>query len=252
MNQTRRQNAPVANVGEPVANLCRAAETLCRAVAGRDLGDTPLYIVTQSSLPPECGSGDQCYGFTTPSLDLYLADHIPNYRGRGPCMVINDVALTSDLHPADLRYVVPALVVHELAHILERPTLYEDRTGVDPERIQFEALVVADAGTRPPRVDLPAYFGHGESFIRTALHLCHRAETAGVSIRPGAICNGFRHGLSHASDYQEALGDEPERMANMLFREILASLPPPEFTHLWTTDVFDYHERFPQLKGTNP
>lgn len=252
MNQDRKQNAPVANVGESVANLCRAAESLCRAVAGRDLGGAPLYIVAQSSLPPECGSGDQCRAYTTPSLDLYLADHIPNYRGRGPCMVISDLVVAHDFEPADLPYVVSTLVLHELAHILCRPALYDERPGVDPELIEFESLAVADAVASPPRNDLPAYFGHGAEFIRVALHLCHRAERCGVVIPPSAVCAGHRYGLAPALEYQDALGDEPERLAYLLFRDILASLPPHEFTHLWTTDVFEYHERFPHLKGTNP
>jgi len=63
---------------------------------------------------------------------------------------------------------------------------FEDRTGVDPNRLLFESLVVADCTRRPPRDDLPAYYGHEAGFIRIALHLCHRAERAGVSIAPAA------------------------------------------------------------------
>ena len=31
--------------------IIQRAERLCHAVAGRDLGDTPLYVVRQSTLP---------------------------------------------------------------------------------------------------------------------------------------------------------------------------------------------------------
>lgn len=251
MSQLAAHNATAGHPGNDVAALLARAEVLCRAVAARDLAGIHLYLVPQSILPPECGSGDHCYGYTLPSLDIYLADHIPGYRGRGPCMVINDVALADDFDPEDLKYVVPAYVLHELSHVLDRPALFEDRTGVDPERLLFESLVVADCAKRPPRADLPAYYGHEAGFIRIALHLCHRAERAGISIAAAAICAGHRYGLSHASDYQDALGDEPACCAEMLFRDIAATDPPPAFSRLWAQDFVSYHNRFPHLKGVS-
>lgn len=224
--------------------LIERSQRLCYAVAGRDLGDTPLYLVRQSTLPDGHFAGEHHYAFTTPSLDIYLRDYIPSYRGRGPCMLLNDLALVEDYDPIDLDFVVPGLVLHELAHILNRPALYEDRTGVDPGKLLFESLVVADATKRPVRGDLLAYHGHDASFIRIAVHLCYRASLAGFRIAPTAICGGLRYGLSHASDYQEALGDEPVMCSAMLFREIAATEPPPAFRTLWATDFVAYHDRF--------
>lgn len=251
MSQLVEQNATAGHPLGHVGNLLARAEALCRAVAGRDLEGVPLYSVPQSILPADCGSGDHCYGYTLPSLDIYLADHIPGYRGRGPCMVINDVALADDFDPEDLKYVVPAYVLHELGHVLDRPALFEDRTGVDPDKLLFESLVVADCTRRPPRDDIPLYHGHEVGFIRIALHLCHRAERAGDSIAPAAICAGHRYGLSHASDYQDGLGDEPSRCTDMLFRDIAATKPPSAFSRLWAQDVVSYHNRFPHLKGVS-
>jgi hypothetical protein len=68
---------------------------------------------------------------------------------------------------------------------------------------------------------------------------------AGADIAPAAICAGHRYGLSHASDYQDALGDEPTRCANMLFSDIRATAPPPAFARLWNEDS----QRFPYLQG---
>jgi len=211
-----------------------------------------MYTVAQSILPADCGSGDHCYGYTLPSLDTCLADYIPGYCGRGPCMVINDVALADDFDPENLKYVVPAYVLHEPGHVLHRPAPFADRAGVDPDRLLFESLVVADCTTRPPRADLPAYHGHEAGFIRIALHLCHRAERAGVDIDPAAICAGHRYGLSHASDYQDALGDDPARCTDMLVRDIAATDPPPAYSRLWAQDFVSYHDRFPHLKGVSP
>ena len=189
--------------------IIQRAERLCYAVAGRDLGDTPLYLVRQSTLPNGQFAGQHHYAITTPSLDLYLREHIRDYRGRGPCMLLNDLGMAEDWDGEDLAYLVLTTTLHELAHILDRPALFADRSGVDPNKLQFESLVVADAIKRPARSELPAYYGHDDSFIRIAVHLCHRASLAGVGIASTAICAGRRYQLSHASDYQEALGDEP-------------------------------------------
>jgi hypothetical protein len=251
MSHLAEQTATTGHTLAHMANLLARAEGLCHTVAGPDLAGVPLYIVAQSILPADCGSGDHCYGYTLPSLDIYLADHIPSYRGRGPCVVINDVALADDFDPDDLKYVVPSYVLHELGHVLDRPALFEDRTGVDPDKLLFESLVVADCTKRPPRDDIPLYHGHEVGFIRIALHLCHRAERAGVSIAPAAICAGHRYGLSHASDYQDALGDEPARCTGMPFHDIAATAPPPAFTRLWTQDIVSYHNRFSHLKGVS-
>jgi hypothetical protein len=174
-----------------IDQLCADAEALCHAVAGRDLQDAPFYLLAQSSLPRDFIWDDFGYGYTTPSLDIYLAPHIPNYRGRGPCIVIHDIAIAEDFDAEDVEYLTQAYTIHELAHVLDRPVTYADREGELPEKLQFEALVVADVVKRPRRTDLPAYFGHGASFIRIALHLCYRAAQVGVSIGPGAICAGW-------------------------------------------------------------
>ena len=249
MSQVTHDNATAGALGSDGATLAAEAEGLCRAVAFRDLAGVPLYIVSQSSLPAEAGSGDHCYGYTTPSLDLYLRPHLPNWRGRGPCMVINDLALAEDFDADDLEYVIQCCVLHELAHILDRPAQFADRTDADPLKLQFEALVVADSTGRPPRLDLPAYFGHEASFVRIALHLCHRASRHGAAIGPGAVCAGYRFGLSPAFRYQDALGDEPDRMADWLISDILAAQPPPAFSGLWTDDLAAYHDRFPLPPG---
>ena len=97
-------------------------------------------------------------------------DHTGRHRAETTIYI-----LEAELHPDDFEYVVLATVLHELAHILDRPAPFADRTGVEPELLQFERLVVADVSRRPVRMDIPAYHGHGDAFIRLALHLRHRA-----------------------------------------------------------------------------
>jgi len=251
MNQVTHQNATAGRTGDDMAKILADAEALCRAVAGRDLEGVPLYLVPQSILPPECGSGDHCYAYTLGSLDLYLRDHIPGYRGRGPCVVINDIALAENYAGEDLEYFTQTTLIHELAHVLDRPAVYEDRTGVDPNKLKFEALVVAHITAKPIREEIPRYHGHEAKFIRICLHLCYRAQQLGFDIYHVAVCAGYRYGLSHASHYLEALGDEPARCMGMLFRDILATEPPPAFSSLWCDDFIAYHKRFPLQKGSD-
>lgn len=235
-----------------IAESLHQAEELCRAVASLDLEGVPLYIVPQSILPPECGSADYAYGYTCGSLDLYIRDHIPGYCGRGPCMVLNDMALGQMFEPEDVAYLLQIHALHELAHVLDRPALYDDRTGVDPNKLLFETLVVADVTQRPQREDIPPYHGHEAGFIRIALHLCHRAAVAGFDVRPGAICAGYRYGLSPAACYLESLGDEPARCAEMLFRDIAETTPPQAFSSLWCDDYIKHHNLSPVPKGSAP
>ncbi len=250
MSHLMHKNATVRHPVAHVATLLDRAEALCRAVAGRDLGETPLYIVAQSALPLGYYAGDYHGAFTVASLDIYLRDHIPNYRGRGPCMVINDLMLAEMYETEDQEYLTQQFALHELGHILNRPALFEDRTGVDPNKLLFESLVVADCTKRPPRDDIPLYHGHEIDFIRIALHLCYRAQQVGFDACHASLCAGYRYGLSHASLYLESLGDEPAHCADMLFSDIRATEPPQAFSSLWCDDYIAYH-KIPRNPGVS-
>lgn len=220
------------------AALVDRAGQLCRAIASRDLTGHELYILRQSAISGEYGIAEGCEAYTSPCLDLYLREFIPSWRGRGPCLVLNDLAMRADVHPEDWEGVVLTNTVHELAHILDRPTLYRERRDVEPDRLKFEALVLADeVGQLRPTVAPQPYAGHGASFIRIALHLRHRAREHGILLLASALCGGPRYGLSPASAYRAALDDEPTRLAHLSFREIAGNEPPTEFKTLWAGDV---------------
>ena len=220
------------------AALVDRAGQLCRAIASRDLVGHELYIIRQSEISAEYGTADGCEAYTSPCLDLYLREFIPSWRGRGPCLVLNDVAMQADVHPEDWEGVVLTDTVHELAHILDQPALYRERRDAEPDRLKFEALVLADEVGQPrPTVAPQPWAGHGASFIRIALHLRHRAREYGVLLLASDLCGGPRYGLSPASAYRAALGDEPTQLADLTFREITGIQPPPEFTTLWASDV---------------
>lgn len=109
------------------------ASTLCQVVAESDLEGFPLYIVRQSLISAELGNADTCYGYTLPSAALYYRANIDPWHGFGPCAVINDIALAEDFDPEDLEYATHAVVLHELAHILDRAQLCDERRD-EPRR----------------------------------------------------------------------------------------------------------------------
>jgi hypothetical protein len=234
MAQLDQPNATGANVGERVATLCRRAEVLCRRIVPRDLGDTPLYIVPLSQIRSMLGGPCACDGFTSPSLDLYLRNDIgPAWRGRGPCMVVNDLDLDCE-DPEDIELAVLATVLHELAHILERPRLFNERRDVEPARLLFESIVMASyvQDPLPETAQNESRLQHGDRFLRTALHLCHRAGRVGTVVAPALVCPNRQYGLSKANAYRDALGNEPERMAGSTIPEMLRTPAPGAFARL--------------------
>lgn len=240
MSQEREQNATWANVGERVADLCIEAEAICSGIAESDLGETPLYIVPQSRITGILGGPADCLGFTSPSLDLYLRNDIGwAWRGRGACMVINDLRY-ADQPLDDVELDFFAIALHELAHILERPMLFQERADVEPAKLLFESIVLAAYVQDSPVDGMPERTplkDHDDRFIRAVLHLRHRADVLGVEVAPALVCPTRDLGLSHANAYRDALGDEPIQLFESSIRQILASPPPEEFSRLWADDL---------------
>jgi hypothetical protein len=230
------------------AKLCddswQRAERLATTLAEGDLAGGPLYLLRQSRMSTDLGTRHH-YAFTHPRADLIYRDHITNWLGRGPCAVINDMAIVEDFDPQDQEYITVCITLHELAHIVDRPVIYDRATDeACTERAIFDALVLADFSQRPQRADLPLYFGHELSYIRAVLHLAHRATAAGYSVSSAGIFNGCKHGLSPTSLYEEAIGDEPKQLADQTIRQILASPPPVNMADLWMADLERYSRRF--------
>jgi hypothetical protein len=85
------------------------------------------------------------------------------------------------------------------------------------------------------------FTGHEAAFVRVALHLRHRADRAGVPTPLFYYCAGTYYGLSHPGRYIDTMGDEPDRLARMSIRDIIATPYPEAFWRLWTTDVARGH-----------
>lgn len=245
MSQVSEYNASVATVCDLWPDLVARAKALCRTVAGRDLDGLPLYILLQSEVADVMGEANFSDGYTTPNLDLNLRSCIGvAWRGRGPCMVLNDVSIADEHFPEDVDIVAFSTVLHELAHILDRPVPVDLQTLPTDNCIEFETMVISNANQQEYRPLPTAYHGHEAPFIRIALHLHYRATVAGVETIPNILCAGWRYGLSHAHRYMEALADEPNRMIHLPFLQISRTEPPTDFTNLWLQDVENHMMSF--------
>jgi hypothetical protein len=129
------------------------------------------------------------------------------------------------------------LFVHELAHVAKTaPTLLE-RVSPPPvltaeqEREAAHKFVEACAGVQIP----PWHGDHGDTFLRRAIHLMHRAVEAGYWLDPTDVYSDY--GVSPIYDYMAALGDEPERMMGWPMSRIEATAPPAAFCELWAADT---------------
>ena len=229
----------LANVAQPVATLCRRAEALCRQIAPLDLADLPLYIVPQSAIAAEFGNAESTYGYTMAWLDWVLCDQLGDaWRGRGPCIVVNDIAMREDLggfiEPTFL-----ATTIHELAHVFARDMRFDTVPDICSNRVIFERLRLAHDVREPVPESEQARtcHQHDQRFIRAMLHLRYRAERCGATLARGLLAHDGPAIFARPIDYELALQNEQARMLDTSIRDILASPSPPAFSRLWAEEL---------------
>jgi len=215
------------------------AELLCRQVAPLDLGGLPLYVVPQSVIQADFGNAETTYGYTLNWLDLILQQQLGTvWRGRGPCIVANDIAMTEDLG-GDIEATFLATVLHELGHVFERNMRFEAAPDASAARMQFEGLRLAQAMSEPvPESErVKTYHQHDQRFIRAMLHLRYRALRTGVRLAEGILFHNGPAAYIAPFQYSLALQNEPERLFDASIRSILASPIPPAFSRLWAEEL---------------
>lgn len=238
--------------------LCAHAEALCRRVAP-DAATGAFYVVLRSDLPPEYQGGDGgALALTSRHLDLMLRPTLERqrrWRGRGPAVLLDPAEIAAGAarrpRPTRVRIFPPVamgIVLHELAHIIDAGP----REDAEPDRdlVEFGRLILAAdlTGAAPPTngpgADVP-WRGHEAPFIRIAMHLAYRAQATGVDVRPDDVFAAADYGLSATRHYHAALGDEPERLADVDYATIVDAAPPAAFAALWRADVERWHAANP-------
>jgi hypothetical protein len=230
--------------------LAAQAEALARSVAP-GVAPGPFYVVLRPDLPPEYQGGEGgALALTSRHLDLMLRptlDRQGRWRGRGPAILVDPVAIAADARhrvQSARRRVFPAVamgvVLHELAHIVVAGP--RDEREPDPELIQFGRLTLAadltgtEAPTNGPGAAVP-WRGHEWPFIRTALHLVHRAAEMGAPVMASDVFDARDYELSPTRLYTVALGDEAERLVHKPITAISQMSPPTAFVAQWEADV---------------
>lgn len=133
-------------------------------------------------------------------------------------------------------------VVHELAHVLERPSPYRPRPDADATKLRTEGKQVVQFVSTDEEVATP-WLGHEARFLRIAMHLWYRAKLHHVHLWPTEIVVSDYCALSPANFYAIATEKEAKHMADATFREICKQKLPDAFRRVWTRDVTHWLSR---------
>lgn len=227
--------------------LVSDAKELCYAVAPAELSGSPLWVVPQTNLPPMLGGNTVCYGYTSPSLDMHLHHTFRDWEGiRGPVIVLGNLNIERDF-PVRTYNKMLGTTLHELAHILERPSLFQPRP-YHHHLIRAEAIRIAEAVSRDEEGDgtTPPWTTHESRFMRIAYHLRHRAARLGYDIRPDEVYSTERYGMSPAAKYANAIKAEADALCAATFRQICSMAPPPHFKAIYEADQSSWFQSAPQ------
>ncbi|GAA4446068.1 hypothetical protein [Novipirellula rosea] len=217
--------------------LVADAKELCYAVAPAELSGSPLWVVPQTNLPPMLGRHTVCYGYTSPSLDMHLHHCFADWEGiRGPVIVLGNLNIERDF-PVRTYNKMLGTTLHELAHILERPSLFQPRP-YNQQYIRAEAIRVAEAVSREEEGDgtTPPWTTHESRFMRIAYHLYFRARSLGYDVRADEVYSPERYGMSPAATYANAIKAEADTLCAATFRQICSLTPPPAFKAVYEAD----------------
>ncbi|MDB4664396.1 hypothetical protein OAE63_00175 [bacterium] len=213
------------------------AKDLCYRVAPAELSGSPLWVVPQTNLPPMLGRDTVCYGYTSPSLDMHLHHCFSDWEGvRGPVIVLGNLNIERDF-PQRTYNKMLGTTLHELAHILERPSLFQPRP-YNQQYIRAEAIRIADAVSRDEEGDgsTPPWTTHESRFMRIAYHLRHRAAGLGYDIRADEVYSPERFGMSPAAKYAQAIKPEADTLCAASFRQICSQPVSPGFKAIYESD----------------
>lgn len=235
-NLLHHQLADAVNHGTPLpwAALAVATEQLLERLAHRDLAGLPLYVELISTTEL---SSDVVVAWCSKLLAYSLKAQLgARWRGAGIAIIVNDRLLAAEVEPESQAASFVAAAVHEFAHAVEKKWADDIRSDEPPSsdavafahlvtrhqlgcqgiQLAEQARVVYDAGHDPA--------GH----LRVLLHLLDRARSAGVTI-PVMLAQPQLHCWSRADLYQRLLGDEPARLPDRTFVEILSRPLPDEY-----------------------
>lgn len=264
-----RPEAADAKIEPPKGPSLLELEAMVRAIAPADIASRPVYIALVSDMPVDLRPSGETFGFHATFLDIvfrqWLAD-CGRWRGRGPCFVLNDEAILADaneragddvvLRDGIYRNRMLATALHETAHVLTspidlRPVPDEIRSDVEKSS---RAAVLEWIADKPLAADAefpPQWAGHELAFVRTLLHVTHRAEQLGVERLPdNFLFSNSNYSLSGLWCYRRALSREIDGFdSSLTFADLRACHPPREFVELWKGDLHRWWKWMDHAEG---
>jgi hypothetical protein len=226
--------------------FCRWFEDFARRLAPRDFAGTLLYVMDAT-----LGGPSYTVGFAGERLDLAYQEQIgARWQGRGACFAVDlqqvqDQAASEEGNAERQRdlFIHDAieLALHELAHVLTFRHLFNpDVTPAAAKEFLGECL--QESPLKPPAEYVP-WIGHNAEYLRTAIHLEHRAaRLLRTSVRACSVAGGG-YGLSEGDQYRAALAGEPKELDGGSFSVIRQLHPPRAFIDLWRADLESWYGR---------
>ncbi len=183
---------------------------------------------------------------------MHLHHTFPDWDGRrGPVIVLGNLNIQRDF-PQRTYNKLLGTTLHELAHCLERPSLFKPRP-YNQQLIRAEAIRIAEAVSQDEVGDgsTPPWTTHEARFMRIAYHLCARARGLGYDVRPAEVYSPERFGMSPASDYAAALATEARTLVAASFRQVCDQPAPFGFKQIYERDQRTWINAHPERKRTN-
>lgn len=230
------------------------AERLLHAIAPEYAG-VPCYFVPAGAVGSACP-----VAYTSPRHCEIVRPQVQGWRGPGFAMTYRRDALAEIAPPGQLPRLFHSIAVHEFAHGIVEGWLAR---AIDPTTAPVAEDVAAAVALRwasdhaqnetedtAHRADLGDFLDHPASFIRTALHLLWRAHFMfGMRLRADIVIGN--HAFSPWA-YEEALADEPSRMRDKPFAEILARPLPKAFRRMRVSETEWFVDDVARFAGFDP
>lgn len=169
---------------------------------------------------------------------MHLHQTFADWDGRrGPVIVLRNLNIQLDFSERTYNKMLRT-TLHELAHCLERPSLFKPRP-YNQQLVRAEAIRIAEAVSQDEDGDgsTPPWTTHEARFMRIAYQLCARARGLGYDVRPVEVYSPERFGMSPAADYAETLATEARTLVAASFRQICSQPIPFGFKQIYERDL---------------
>jgi hypothetical protein len=212
-------------------------QQLVRIVAPREFPDRLPLVIDMAELSHLPGNND-CHGWANDGsvFQLPFAERLGERYQRGDAVIALDIAgIKASAKHGHFRDCVFATMLHEIGHVVPRPTVRPD-LPVPQKKLRDYQLRVMQWWEDKQKPDDPADVHHGALFIRRAIHLFVRAAEAGVSAFLDDVL-GRSKWRSCGAMYLPLLLGEALQMRGASFAEIDQTPPPRLFILQWQADL---------------